>query len=572
MNRAKLLGLALLVLVAGAVNLYLVTQWLSHDAVAGADAVLQGAAALLDARSQLLGAQAAGLAEAAARAPAVLEALAEEGNGDPGAAAAVAVAAAARGMPADATRSLLVGTAGIEGVRLRLAGKAVELQDPPGGLFADPLRGSRREGYVLAGDAFWFMVAVPAGKGAVAVGLPVDASWVTALQAASGADVTLVAGQQRTVSTLGAELATVRAAAQTPQQRPVDVGSLPAVRTALPWLPPVPLFLAPVPAQRVQVLALRGMKTGRAAISVPMAQRVAPLATYQVVSAAVLLLLLLCGALLALLISSDVGALVPRELIAAADRIQRGDFAARVPRLAGSMGTVAAALNRAADAAQEGAARPAAPSPKAETAAALAAFAPEPDPFEPRPPPAAGDPLGDLFAPPRATPAPTPGPPAPGPVPADLFAPGPPAAPSPQPSGLAPLGNTVSGATSLSTRPEDLVPATSTPAPRQPPLPPLQSPPPFPGPPPLAGPAAAAPPSPAAAADPDEGHWQEVHQEFLRVRARCGEPVEGLPYDRFQAKLRSNRAALVEKHACRTVRFQVYVKEGKAALKATPIR
>jgi hypothetical protein len=28
----------------------------------------------------------------------------------------------------------------------------------------------------------------------------------------------------------------------------------------------------------------------------------------------------------------------------------------------------------------------------------------------------------------------------------------------------------------------------------------------------------------------------------------------------------------VAKHGCRTVRFSVYVKDGKAALKATPIR
>jgi hypothetical protein len=29
---------------------------------------------------------------------------------------------------------------------------------------------------------------------------------------------------------------------------------------------------------------------------------------------------------------------------------------------------------------------------------------------------------------------------------------------------------------------------------------------------------------------------------------------------------------LVEKYSCRTVRFQVYVKDGKAALKATPVK
>jgi hypothetical protein len=37
-------------------------------------------------------------------------------------------------------------------------------------------------------------------------------------------------------------------------------------------------------------------------------------------------------------------------------------------------------------------------------------------------------------------------------------------------------------------------------------------------------------------------------------------------------KLRDNKAALVTKHGCRTVRFSVYVKDGRAALKATPVR
>ncbi len=88
---------------------------------------------------------------------------------------------------------------------------------------------------------------------------------------------------------------------------------------------------------------------------------------------------------------------------------------------------------------------------------------------------------------------------------------------------------------------------------------------------------ASVPPPVPVAAPPGEGggedqHWREVFQDFLRVRSECGEPAEGLTFERFRAKLESNKAALVAKYACRTVRFQVYVKEGKAALKATPVR
>ena len=58
----------------------------------------------------------------------------------------------------------------------------------------------------------------------------------------------------------------------------------------------------------------------------------------------------------------------------------------------------------------------------------------------------------------------------------------------------------------------------------------------------------------------------------MATRERCGEGSDGLTYEKFVAKLRKNREQLVQKYACRTVRFQVYVKEGKAALKATPVK
>ena len=37
-------------------------------------------------------------------------------------------------------------------------------------------------------------------------------------------------------------------------------------------------------------------------------------------------------------------------------------------------------------------------------------------------------------------------------------------------------------------------------------------------------------------------------------------------------QLRKNKEQLVAKYNCRTVKFQVYVKDGKAALKATPVK
>jgi hypothetical protein len=70
----------------------------------------------------------------------------------------------------------------------------------------------------------------------------------------------------------------------------------------------------------------------------------------------------------------------------------------------------------------------------------------------------------------------------------------------------------------------------------------------------------------------EEFHFQEVFREFVLTRERCSEPSDGLTYDKFVQKLRKNKEQLMQKYTCRTVKFQVYVKEGKAALKATPVK
>ena len=79
-------------------------------------------------------------------------------------------------------------------------------------------------------------------------------------------------------------------------------------------------------------------------------------------------------------------------------------------------------------------------------------------------------------------------------------------------------------------------------------------------------------PVPRTRPPPDEEHFHEVYLDFVAQRERCGESADGLTYERFATKLRKNRDQLIAKYACRTVRFQVYVKDGKAALKATPVK
>jgi hypothetical protein len=66
--------------------------------------------------------------------------------------------------------------------------------------------------------------------------------------------------------------------------------------------------------------------------------------------------------------------------------------------------------------------------------------------------------------------------------------------------------------------------------------------------------------------------WAAVFEDFVRTKKQCGEPIDGLTFEKFSNTLKKNRDALVKRHGCRRVKFSVYVKDGKASLKATPVR
>jgi hypothetical protein len=73
-------------------------------------------------------------------------------------------------------------------------------------------------------------------------------------------------------------------------------------------------------------------------------------------------------------------------------------------------------------------------------------------------------------------------------------------------------------------------------------------------------------------ASDESAEWLVVYEDFVRTKKKCGEPVDGLSFDKFSHTLKKNRDALVQRHACKRVKFSVYVKEGRASLKATPVR
>jgi hypothetical protein len=72
--------------------------------------------------------------------------------------------------------------------------------------------------------------------------------------------------------------------------------------------------------------------------------------------------------------------------------------------------------------------------------------------------------------------------------------------------------------------------------------------------------------------NPEEGEWRKVFDDFVAIKVQCGENVEGFTYEKFEQTLKKNRDTLMTRHGAKRVKFSVYVKDGKAALKANPLK
>jgi hypothetical protein len=70
----------------------------------------------------------------------------------------------------------------------------------------------------------------------------------------------------------------------------------------------------------------------------------------------------------------------------------------------------------------------------------------------------------------------------------------------------------------------------------------------------------------------EEVHFREVFDQFVATQKECGAPVSGLTFDKFVKKLHNARDQVMKRHKAESVRFTVYVKEGRAALKASPVK
>ncbi|MFT3914816.1 MAG: MXAN_5187 family protein [Anaeromyxobacteraceae bacterium] len=547
MNRLKVWIFTLLVVAAGAAALLSHASGEKAAALAALDARLAGAAAQAGVALRASLRETAGAAALAARDPALRAALAPRAEPAPlprrgvkapppppvepaqdDAAQSAAAAAALEG----AERAL--GAPLSPGRTISAANAAALARRPVGGdadaLLRGAVEGTARAAFARADGKLLAAAGAPAGEAAgVVVLAPVGDAWARALSSTAGVEVTVAGTELKPAGNAPpADAQAIVAAATRAGGKPVDVGEMgkvDVVGRALPVVLPRLGLLGGAPAHRALAIPVEGLKGAALVLSAQAGPALAATAALQWRGLALLAGLLLVGLVFGFLVKpSEIVSAVPEPLLQAADKIERGDFSARAPPLAGKLGTLANALNRAAHAAEGVGREPAVPVPGTATHELFQ---------EPPPPPEAEPSAFDFPSRPPRQKAAEPG------LSGDPFQAAP-VRPATSPGFEAPA---------------------AAPAP-----PPRAAPPPIPD-------ARMTRTMPAVTGPDDESsHWQQVFQDFVRTRAECGEPSEGLTFERFRAKLESNKATLVAKYQCRTVRFQVYVKEGKAALKATPVR
>ncbi len=102
----------------------------------------------------------------------------------------------------------------------------------------------------------------------------------------------------------------------------------------------------------------------------------------------------------------------------------------------------------------------------------------------------------------------------------------------------------------------------------------------------LAGPMTPAPPSAPMESAPsislpsdsstqypmDEVRMRQVFQDYLDMRKSCGEPTQNIQWDSFVELLQNQKASILQQYSCRDVQFYVQEKDGRASLKATPVK
>lgn len=74
------------------------------------------------------------------------------------------------------------------------------------------------------------------------------------------------------------------------------------------------------------------------------------------------------------------------------------------------------------------------------------------------------------------------------------------------------------------------------------------------------------------AAEAEDAYYARVYSEYVAAKQAIGENVGNIPQDKFAQRLKQNEAALVQKHGCRMVRFQVQSRGNQVILRPVIIR
>lgn len=73
-------------------------------------------------------------------------------------------------------------------------------------------------------------------------------------------------------------------------------------------------------------------------------------------------------------------------------------------------------------------------------------------------------------------------------------------------------------------------------------------------------------------AEGEDAYNDRVYREYVRAKEQLGENVSSIPKDRFTQRLKGRADALVQKHGCRMVRFQVSTVDAQVVLRPVLIR
>lgn len=65
-------------------------------------------------------------------------------------------------------------------------------------------------------------------------------------------------------------------------------------------------------------------------------------------------------------------------------------------------------------------------------------------------------------------------------------------------------------------------------------------------------------------------YFKSLYDKYVQTQKECGEVADKFTLEQFVSRLAREKERLIKTYKCKNVRFSVYVKDGKASLKATP--